>query len=90
LSIRNKLLLYKSIIKPAWTYVIELWATAASTNIKKLERRVISTGEWSDDRSESALALIILRGMFFVTAKSIRSGTFLGSVGQYVGLAGET
>jgi len=53
-------------------------------------QRMFCTGEWSDERSENALALIILRGMFFVPAKSIKSGTFLGSVGQYVGLPGET
>jgi len=28
--------------------------------------------------------------MFFVTAKSIKFGTFQGSVGQYVGLPRET
>jgi len=61
-----------------WSVVFVIW------------RRVFSTGEWSDDKSESALALIILRGMFFVTAKSIRYRIFLGSVGQYVGLPGET
>lgn len=31
LSIKNKLLLYKTIIKPAWKYGIELWVTASST-----------------------------------------------------------
>jgi len=44
----------------------------------------------SEERSESALALNILRGMFFVTVKSIKSGTFLGSACQYVGLQGES
>jgi len=38
LSTKNKLLLYKGIIKPAWIYGIELWGTAASSNLKKLER----------------------------------------------------
>jgi len=36
------------------------------------------------------MSLIRLRGMFFVTAKSSKSGRFLRSVGQYVGEAGET
>jgi len=38
LSTRNKLILFKTILKPAWTYGIELWGTAASTHIKKQER----------------------------------------------------
>jgi len=52
--------------------------------------RLRSTGEWLDDRSDNGLALIRLRGMFFVTAKSIKYGRFLESVGQYVCEAGET
>jgi len=44
--------------------------------------RVKSTGKWSDDRSERELALIRFRGMFFVTAKSIKSGSFWVSLGQ--------
>jgi hypothetical protein len=34
LSISNKLLLYK----PIWTYGIELWGTASTSNIEILER----------------------------------------------------
>jgi len=52
--------------------------------------RLRSAGEWSNDRSDNELPLIRLRWMFFVTAKSIKSGRFLGSVGQYVGEAGKT
>jgi len=35
--------------------------------------RLKSKGEWSDDRFERELALIRFRGMFFVTAKSLKS-----------------
>jgi hypothetical protein len=38
LSIPNKLLLYKTILKPIWTYGILLWETASTSNIKILER----------------------------------------------------
>jgi hypothetical protein len=34
----NKLLLYKSILKPIWTYGIQLWGTASTSNIEILER----------------------------------------------------
>ena len=38
LSLENKILLYKSILKPIWTYGIELWGTASNSNIEILER----------------------------------------------------
>jgi hypothetical protein len=38
LSLCNKLLLYKTILKPIWTYSIQLWGTASTSNIEILER----------------------------------------------------
>jgi hypothetical protein len=38
LSTNNKLLLYKSILKPIWTYGIQLWGTASTSNTQILER----------------------------------------------------
>lgn len=38
LSLKNKLLIYKSIIKPTWTYGIQLWGTASNSNIEIIER----------------------------------------------------
>lgn len=38
LSLDNKLLLYKTIIKPIWTYGIQLWGTACNSNIEILQR----------------------------------------------------
>ena len=32
LSIENKLLVYKAVIKPIWTYGIELWGCASKSN----------------------------------------------------------
>jgi hypothetical protein len=38
LSLRNNLLLYKTILKPIWTYGIQLWGTTSTSNIEILER----------------------------------------------------
>jgi hypothetical protein len=38
LSTSNKLLIYKTILKPIWTYGIQLWGTASTSNIEILER----------------------------------------------------
>jgi hypothetical protein len=38
LSISNKLLIYKTILKPIWTYGIQLWGMASTSNIEILER----------------------------------------------------
>jgi hypothetical protein len=38
LSTSNKLLLYKTILKPIWTYGIKLWGTASTSNLEILER----------------------------------------------------
>jgi hypothetical protein len=38
LSLSNKLLLYKTILKPIWTYGIQLRSTASTSNIEILER----------------------------------------------------
>ena len=52
LSIANKLLIYKSIIKPIWTYGIQLWGTAADSNIEIIQRfqskvlRCITNAPW--------------------------------------------
>lgn len=40
LSVDNKLLIYKVIIKPVWTYGIELWVMAAKSHICSLNRSV--------------------------------------------------
>jgi hypothetical protein len=38
LNLRNKLLIYKVAIKPIWTYGIQLWGAASTSNIEILER----------------------------------------------------
>ena len=38
MSLKNKILVYKTIIKPIWTYGIQLWGTAAKSNLEILQR----------------------------------------------------
>ena len=38
LSTENKLLVYKTILKPIWTYGAPLWGTASTSNIEMLQR----------------------------------------------------
>jgi hypothetical protein len=38
LALTNKLLLYKTILKPTWTYGVTLWGTACHSNIEILQR----------------------------------------------------
>ena len=52
LSLENKLLLYKAILKPIWAYGIQLWGTASNSNIDILERsqakvlKIITDAPW--------------------------------------------
>jgi hypothetical protein len=49
---RNKLLICKAILKPVWTYVIQFWGTASTSNLEILERfqskalRMIVDASW--------------------------------------------
>jgi hypothetical protein len=38
LSIRNKILVYNQVIKPAWTYGIQLWDCASTSNIQRMQK----------------------------------------------------
>jgi hypothetical protein len=38
LSTSSKLLIYKTVLKPIWTYGIQLWGTASTSSIEILER----------------------------------------------------
>lgn len=52
LSIEMKLLIYKAILKPVWTYGIQLWGAAAKSNTDILQRfqskilRIITNAPW--------------------------------------------
>jgi hypothetical protein len=38
LSLENKLLIYKALLKPVWTYGLELWGCATKSNIAVIQR----------------------------------------------------
>jgi len=38
LSIESKLLLYKATLKPIWIYGVQLWDTAANSNMEIIQR----------------------------------------------------
>lgn len=52
LNLNNKLRIYKAILKPVWSYGIQLWGTASKSNIDILERyqsktlRLITNAPW--------------------------------------------
>ena len=52
LPLNNKILIYKSILKPIWTYGIQIWGSAADSNIAIIERlptkslRLITNSPW--------------------------------------------
>jgi len=52
LSIENKSLLYKAILKPIWTYSVQLWGTDSDSNIEIIQRfqneylRIIVNASW--------------------------------------------
>ena len=43
LNIQNKITLHKAVIKPVWTYGIQLWGTASNSNIEILQRFQLKT-----------------------------------------------
>lgn len=52
LSLENKLLIYKAIIIPIWTYGIQIWGTASKSNLSIIQRfqsktlRMIAAAPW--------------------------------------------
>lgn len=52
LSVDNKVLIYKTILKPIWTYGIQLWGSACDSNINMIQRtqnnilKQISNAPW--------------------------------------------
>lgn len=52
MSLNNKLLLYKCILRPIWSYGAELWGTASNSNLEIIQRfqskmlRMITNAPW--------------------------------------------
>ena len=72
LSLENKVLLYKAIIKPIWTYGIELWGTASMSNIQIIER------------VQSKILRIIVNAPFYVRNINIRNDLQISAVTEEV------
>jgi hypothetical protein len=72
LSTSDKLLIYKTILKPIWTYGIQLWGTASTSNVEILESfqskalRMIVDAPWYVQNT------IIRRDLQIPTVKEIR------------------
>lgn len=58
LSLTNKMLVYNSVLKPIWTYGIQMWSTASRSNVERIQRaqnnilRVISGAPWYTRNNE--------------------------------------
>ena len=52
LSLENKLLIYKTVLKPIWTYGIAIWGCASKSNVSVIQRyqskllRTITNAPW--------------------------------------------
>lgn len=52
LNLNNKLLIYKAILKPIWSYGIQLWGSASKSNIEIIQRfqnkilRIVTNAPW--------------------------------------------
>lgn len=72
LSKELKLLLYKTILKPVWTYGIQLWGTAANSNIEILQR------------FQSKMLRIIIDAPWFMTNEAIHNDLRIPTVKEEI------
>lgn len=72
LPINIKLLIYKSILKPIWTYGIQLWGTAANSNIEILQR------------FQSKILRLITKAPYYVTNDTIHRDLQMPTVREEV------
>lgn len=77
LSIDNKLLIYKTIIKPIWTYGIQIWGSAAKTNINILQR------------FQSKALRTISNAPYFVTNNTLHNDFFVPTVQEEINKSNE-
>ena len=72
LKLENKILIYKSILKPVWTYGIQLWGSTATSNIEILER------------FQSKVLRNLVQAPWFVTNEIIRNDLNIPTVKQEI------
>jgi hypothetical protein len=74
LSLSNKILLYKTILKPIWTYGLQLWGTVSTSNVEILERFQSNALRLIVDAPRYVPNIIIRRDLHMPTVKEeIRS-----------------
>jgi hypothetical protein len=72
LSTNSKLLIYKAVLKPIWTYGIQLWGTTSNSNIEILER------------FQSKVLRLIVNVTLYVTNSVIRKDLRIPSVKEEI------
>jgi hypothetical protein len=71
LTIENKLLIYKAVIKPIWSYGIELWGCASKSNIVIMQR------------SQSKILRAIAKAPWYVTNHTLHTDFNILYVGDF-------
>jgi hypothetical protein len=61
LAVENKLLIYKTIIVPIWTYGLELWGCASKSNISIIQR------------SQSKILRMIVYALWYVSYATLHA-----------------
>lgn len=72
LSLENKLRIYKAILKPVWTYGLQLWGTASNSNIEILQRY------------QSSTLRLILKAPWFITNEAIHKDLNMPTVKEEI------
>ena len=72
LSLENKLLVYKAVIKPIWTYGIELWGCASKSDVAIIHR------------SQSKILRTIANAPWFVTNHTLHSDLKIPYVSEVI------
>jgi hypothetical protein len=80
LSVANKLLLYKTILRPVWTYGIELWGCSKPSNTKILQAfqsktlRLITAAPWyvNNQTLHTDLRIPFIKDVISATARKSR------------------
>jgi hypothetical protein len=80
LTTSNKHLVYKTILKPVWTYRLQLWGMASTSNIKILKRFQSKALHMIVDASCHVLNTVIRRDLQTPTVKKKSAATALNTV----------
>ena len=92
-TLENKILIYKTIIRPIWTYGIELWGCSCKSNVNIIQKfqskflRTITNSPWYISNKSLHNDLQIEYVSEIINKKSIKTlsktGTSPKSIGQF-------